>query len=105
MPLGLIPGQLYEEQEIVLAENDCVLFYSDGLVEAHAAHREMYGTDRLKRRLQEHAGTGPLVEYLYQDLQAFAGPDWEQEDDVTLVTLRMNGARGRPEESPSHPAG
>lgn len=105
MPLGLIPGQLYEEQEIVLAENDWVLFYSDGLVEAHAAHREMYGTDRLKRRLQEHAGTGPLVEYLYQDLQAFAGPDWEQEDDVTLVTLRMNGARGRPEESPSHPAG
>ena len=35
MPLGLMPGMSYEEGEASLTEGDSVLFYSDGLVEAH----------------------------------------------------------------------
>src|SRR5215204_1961458 len=35
MPLGIMPGMSYEEGEISLAEGNCVLFHSDGLVEAH----------------------------------------------------------------------
>ena len=35
MPLGLMPGMGYEEKEIVLERGESVLFYSDGLVEAH----------------------------------------------------------------------
>src|SRR5919199_3280391 len=43
MPLGLLPGMGYEEKEIVLERGDSVLFYSDGLVEAHDPQREMFG--------------------------------------------------------------
>ena len=35
MPLGLMPGMGYEEKEITLKRGEGVLFYSDGLVEAH----------------------------------------------------------------------
>ena len=35
MPLGLMPGMRYEEGEAALREGNCVLFYSDRLVEAH----------------------------------------------------------------------
>jgi serine phosphatase RsbU (regulator of sigma subunit) len=35
MPLGLMPGMSYEEKEIELEKGESVLFYSDGLVEAH----------------------------------------------------------------------
>jgi serine phosphatase RsbU (regulator of sigma subunit) len=35
MPLGLMPGMSYGEGEVSLREGTCVLFYGDGLVEAH----------------------------------------------------------------------
>ena len=34
MPLGLMAGMGYEEEEASLSEGESVLFYSDGLVEA-----------------------------------------------------------------------
>ena len=37
MPLGLMPDSRYEELEATLAAGETVLFYSDGLVEAHDA--------------------------------------------------------------------
>src|ERR671917_2202357 len=48
MPLGLMPGMDYEEKEIELGRGESVLFYSDGLVEAHDPHREMFGFPRLR---------------------------------------------------------
>ena len=35
MPLGLMPGMSYEGGRVSLERDGCVLFYSDGLVEAH----------------------------------------------------------------------
>jgi len=35
MPLGLLPGMEYEEKEIEVDAGEGVLFYTDGLVEAH----------------------------------------------------------------------
>src|ERR687897_2651907 len=54
MPLGLMPGMGYEEGEISLAEGHCVLFYSDGLVEAHNPRGEMFGFPRLRELVAEH---------------------------------------------------
>jgi anti-sigma regulatory factor (Ser/Thr protein kinase) len=36
----------------------------------------------------EHQGGKALIDFLLDQLAAFTGPDWEQEDDVTLVTLQ-----------------
>ena len=88
MPLGLMPGMTYEEKETKLNPGDSILFYSDGLVEAHAPDREMFGFPRLKQMVHEHPGGAALVPHLLDELAAFTGADWEQEDDVTLVVLQ-----------------
>ncbi len=51
MPLGLLPDMNYEEVETTLAAGDSILLYSDGLVEAHNAAREMFGFPRLRHLL------------------------------------------------------
>jgi serine phosphatase RsbU (regulator of sigma subunit) len=88
MPLGLLPGMSYEEKEIVLQRGDSVLFYSDGLVEAHDPEREMFGFPRLQGLVGAHRSDGPaMVNFLLSELARFTGDQWEQEDDITLVTL------------------
>jgi serine phosphatase RsbU (regulator of sigma subunit) len=94
MPLGMMPGMSYEEGEVTLAEGDCVLFYSDGLVEAHASDGEMFGFPRLRALVAEHGGERSLRNLLLEELYSFVGDGWEQEDDVTLLTLRRSAARG-----------
>jgi anti-sigma regulatory factor (Ser/Thr protein kinase) len=92
MPLGLMPGMDYEEKETTLAPGEYVLLYSDGLVEAHNSTREMFGFPHLQQLLATHADGDTLKEFLLDQLAAFTGPGWEQEDDVTLVTLQRKGS-------------
>jgi anti-sigma regulatory factor (Ser/Thr protein kinase) len=98
MPLGLMPGMPYDESEAVMAPGDGLLIYSDGLVEAHNPEREMFGFPRLRdllaRRVEEAipvSGSG-VIDFLIQELAEFTGPGWEQEDDVTFVTLEHTAA-------------
>ena len=87
MPLGLMPNMQYEEREVQIGFGDSILFYSDGLVEAHNTAREMFGFPRLKTLLAAAPIQLALIDHLLADLKDFTGADWEQEDDVTLVTL------------------
>jgi len=88
MPLGLLPGIVYEETEGVIAPGSNVLLYSDGLVEAHDPSQEMYGFPRLREEMAVDDAGSELLDRLLDTLHRFTGPDWEQEDDITLVTLR-----------------
>ncbi len=90
MPLGLMPGMRYEERTASIAPGDNLLFYSDGLVEAHNPAREMFGFPRLMSLMADRTDTTPLIERLLSELAAFTGIGWEQEDDVTLVTLQRD---------------
>jgi serine phosphatase RsbU (regulator of sigma subunit)/anti-sigma regulatory factor (Ser/Thr protein kinase) len=103
MPLGLMPGMIYEEMETTISPGECVLFYSDGLVEAHNSQREMFGNPRLRTLLGPCAGDCPtLIQHLLAELEAFVGRGWDQEDDVTLVTLqRTEVTNPGPAPSPS----
>ncbi|MFN8487239.1 MAG: SpoIIE family protein phosphatase [Caldilineaceae bacterium] len=87
MPLGILPDMPYEEAETFLAPGDSILLYSDGLVEAHNAQREMFGFPRLRQLLALHAVEENMIDWLKMELATFTGPAWEQEDDVTLVML------------------
>ena len=87
MPLGLMPGMSYEEKEIGLDAGEGVLFYSDGLVEAHNPQGEMFGFPRLWALIAEHGEERPLGDLLLEALYSFVGEGWEQEDDITLLIL------------------
>ena len=93
MPLGLMPGMHYEQKERVLQKDDSVLLYTDGLVEAHDPKGEMFGFPRLQALVSEHAEEErSLEEMLLEELYSFVGEGWEQEDDITLVTLRRSSS-------------
>src|SRR5215210_1767947 len=88
MPLGLMPGMLYEQKETVLAAGDNLLFYSDGLVEAHDPKGEMFGFPRLQGLIEAHRSSdSSLIGFLLSELTRFTGKNWYQEDDITLVSL------------------
>jgi serine phosphatase RsbU (regulator of sigma subunit) len=91
MPLGLMPGMEYEEKETTLKRGESVLFYSDGLVEAHDPHHEMFGFPKLQGLVGTHrSGDSSLIDFLLFELTNFTGEDWVQEDDITLVTLERS---------------
>jgi serine phosphatase RsbU (regulator of sigma subunit) len=88
MPLGLMPDMSYEQKEITLKPGESVLLYSDGLVEAHDPRREMFGFPRLQGFVGAHPGGATLIDFLLAELERFTGEDWEQEDDIALLTLQ-----------------
>ena len=92
MPLGLMPGMSYEQKEIELDYGQGVLFYTDGLVEAHAPKGEMFGFPRLRALIAEHGEERALGDFLLEQLYCFVGECWEQEDDITLLMLKRSAS-------------
>jgi len=90
MPLGLMPGMSYEEKGTTLHAGEAALFYSDGLVEAHDPEGEMFGVPRLQALIAEHGEVRSLGDFLLKELYSFTGEEWEQEDDITLLTIRRS---------------
>jgi serine phosphatase RsbU (regulator of sigma subunit) len=93
MPLGLMPGMGYEEKQTILEGGEAALLYSDGLVEAHDPEGEMFGFPRLRALVAEHGEQRSLGDFLLEELSSFVGESWEQEDDITLLTLRCSPYR------------
>src|SRR3954469_20952196 len=69
MPLGLMPGVVYEEKDAVLEPGDSVLLHSDGVVEAHDPERDMFGFPRLKETMARGAGGQELIDRVLGDLE------------------------------------
>src|SRR5215211_806477 len=90
MPLGLMPEMGYEEKETILQAGESALFYSDGLVEAHDPRGEMFGFPRLRALVAEHDEERLLGDFLMEELYSFVEEGWEQEDDITLLTLERS---------------
>jgi serine phosphatase RsbU (regulator of sigma subunit)/anti-sigma regulatory factor (Ser/Thr protein kinase) len=102
MPLGLMADSHYNETEGVIARGSNVLLYSDGLVEAHDPGQQMFGFPRLREAMTIDDAGSELLDRLLEDLRTFTGPEWEQEDDITLVTLRRASGVSEPAiEAPS----
>ncbi len=101
MPLGLMDGMAYEEKEAILKPGDQVVLYSDGLIEAHNPQGEMFGFPRMRDLLSRPTCSSELINCLVDELAAFTGPGWEQEDDVTFVSLER---QPQPPGVPDQPA-
>jgi serine phosphatase RsbU (regulator of sigma subunit) len=94
MPLGLMSKMSYEEKETTLHFGEAALLYSDGLVEAHDPEGEMFGFPRLRALLAEHSAEEERLvgDFLMEELFSFVGEGWEQEDDITLLTLKRSAS-------------
>ena len=91
MPLGLMPGMTYEESETTIGPGEVILLYSDGLTEAHSPEGEMFGFPSVNRTVCR-ANRDRVIDELLDELHRFVTAVWEQEDDITLVSVRRTAA-------------
>ncbi len=81
LPLGLSAEATYSETKLTLPGNTQLTFLSDGVVEARNAQGELYGFDRTATISTQSA-----------EQIARAAQTHGQEDDITVLTLALNGA-------------
>jgi len=90
LPLGLSDRVKFGQFEVILRPGDTVLFYTDGIVEAHDQRRNLFGFERLERIIQRwgHLPAGQLVDRVLAEVHAFA-EGMPPHDDMTLVAIRV----------------
>lgn len=82
LPLGVLPGQVYEEGSVLLQPGDALVLYSDGLpegVEQQTLHAAALGA--------QLAGASSAQTMVDRLLDLASGPGQHQ-DDLTVVVLR-----------------
>ena len=52
----------------------------------------MFGFPRLQALVAEHGKNDSLGDFLLEELYSFVGEGWEQEDDITLLTLKRSAS-------------
>ncbi|HEX9442416.1 MAG TPA: SpoIIE family protein phosphatase, partial [Roseiflexaceae bacterium] len=89
LPLGSFAGAIYEEQLVSFEPGDSLLLLSDGVVEAHDPHGELFGFERLEQTVAEArpGDVRALVELVIERVQQHMGVA-EQHDDITIVAVR-----------------
>src|SRR5262249_25473554 len=91
VPLGIQPDIAYSAREVDLEPGDTVVFYTDGIVEAHNPNREMFGFDRLEALVRELSDLTPeqLIETVLAAVAVFSH-GINQHDDMTMLVLRVD---------------
>jgi serine phosphatase RsbU (regulator of sigma subunit) len=77
-----------------LKPDDVVLFYTDGVTEAHDANSELFGLDRLTALLAREAAGERQAEELLRRMvrEILAHQHGDLRDDATMLMLRWDGA-------------
>lgn len=88
--LGAFPEADYGQARIELRPGDRLVLFTDGLVEAENATRELYGDDRLLETLRRHASDS--AEELQRRILAAAAEHCggEFQDDATLIVVAVS---------------
>jgi phosphoserine phosphatase RsbU/P len=90
LPLGIMSEAPYEQQIQQLQPGDQIVFYTDGITEAHNPEGKMFGTDRLDRVLENCAlQASGLLEEVLQAVEKFADGR-AAHDDRTVIVARVS---------------
>ena len=84
VPLGIVAGTAFQEQETDLKYDDTLFLYTDGVTEAENAKHELFGEERMINALSELKGSKAHLEEMQKALDAFVG-DTPQSDDITML--------------------
>ncbi|HEX4642384.1 MAG TPA: PP2C family protein-serine/threonine phosphatase [Candidatus Acidoferrales bacterium] len=94
MPLGILDVTEYEQFDVELQSGDCVLSYTDALIESRDADGEMLGEAGLLRIVRHIGEVEPQVmtRTLLREIKD-RYPENLTEDDVTVLLVRANGQK------------
>jgi sigma-B regulation protein RsbU (phosphoserine phosphatase) len=89
MAIGVIDPIQIEVKTLSLEQDDKIVLYSDGVIDALNKEGMQFGKDRFFRLLQEHANLTPkeLIQKILSEVKSFAGAV-EAFDDITLVVFK-----------------
>jgi len=93
-PLGVVNTQShgpFVENSLVYEENDLVILYTDGIVEAINENKQEFGIDRFKALIKKlcHLKVQEMTDEIFKTINIFAGNE-PQFDDFTLMILRIS---------------
>jgi serine phosphatase RsbU (regulator of sigma subunit) len=88
LPLGILPGQVYEAHEVVLTPGDALVIYSDGLVEAQPERDRELAPSSLGAAILGAASAQEIVDRLVGLVDLPGAPP----DDLTVVALRCRAS-------------
>ncbi len=90
--LGGMEGVKYKETEIFLEPGSSIFVYTDGVPEATASDKSMFGNDRLLKALNQEPDADPetTLKNIRKALNDFV-KEAEQFDDVTMMNLLYIG--------------
>jgi len=90
-PVAVFADQHYENMTLELDGNSLIVAFSDGVSEAENRQKALYGTERLARVIQNsgESDSKELKNKILQDVKKYASGQ-EQNDDLTLVVVRLN---------------
>jgi sigma-B regulation protein RsbU (phosphoserine phosphatase) len=88
-PRGIQRDSTYDDTNQQLQPGDQIIFYTDGITEAHNAKGEMFGTERLDHELENCSlQANALLDSVLRAVDNFAG-EHPADDDRTLIVARV----------------
>ncbi len=90
LPLGVMAGYEFQEQEAKLEIGETLFLYTDGLNEAENERHEQFGEQRMLEQLaiSRERSTQQIIEDMRQAVKTFVG-EAEQSDDLTMFAIRL----------------
>ena len=89
LPLGVMPGTQYEEQETTFSCGEGLFLYTDGLTEAEDAGLQLFGAEKVLEIVRAAGGkpAGELVETMKDAVKSHT-QGCEPSDDLTMLAVR-----------------
>lgn len=96
-PLGVRDKARFNEVTVQLEPDDVLVYYTDGINEAHSLEGEEFGFDRLEALIVQHSGrtASEIQAALLEAYRDWVG-DQEPEDDLTLVVVKARRVHTEP---------
>lgn len=86
LPIGIMKGMDFIEQETPFLYDDALFLYTDGLSEAENATQEQFGEERIEKALHGRKRLADHLENIKQQVSKFVG-EAPQSDDLTMLFI------------------
>lgn len=86
LPLGIMGGFEFQEQEMPFGFDDALFLYTDGLTEAENSAHQQFGEERMMAALHGRKSAQDHLDNIKKQVSAFVG-DAPQSDDLTILFI------------------
>jgi phosphoserine phosphatase RsbU/P len=98
MLIGLDADSRYQEAQVQLQPGDTIIYYTDGFTDAANQRGDRFDEENLiaafQFACQNYQESEQILNYLFERVQQFIGAGNRNEDDMTLVVLKIKSVTG-----------